>query len=230
MGEIAVAIPAYNASSTVERVTREAMRHARRVVVVDDGSVDGTGQRAASAGAEVLAHPDNRGKGAALRTAFAALAGDGMDAIITLDADGQHDPADIPRFVEAYRAGGADLIIGSRWTSFSGMSRGRRFGNRFSSKALAFFSGVDLPDSQSGFRLYSVPFLRRARLKGRAYELEMEAILAAAASGSRVETVPIRSPVVDGRDRSHFRPVRDTTRICACVVGFALRRAFGRKP
>ena len=229
MGEIAVVIPAYNASSTVEQVTREAMRHARRVVVVDDGSRDGTGGLAASTGAEVLTHPRNLGKGAALRTAFAALVEGATDAVITLDADGQHDPADIPRFVEAYRAGGADLIIGSRWTSFAGMSRGRRFGNRFSSRALAFFSGIRLPDSQSGFRLYSVPFLKRARLKGQAYELEMEAILAAAASGAKVETVPIRSPVADGRDRSHFRPVRDTYRICACVVGFALRRAVGRR-
>jgi glycosyltransferase involved in cell wall biosynthesis len=228
VGDIAVVIPAYNAASTVGPVAREAIRHAPRVVVVDDGSSDGTGRVAASAGAEVLTHARNLGKGSALRTAFDALSETGLDAIVTLDADGQHDPSDIPRFVETFRAAGADLIVGSRWTSFAGMSRGRRFGNRFSSAALAFFSGVKLPDSQSGFRLYSIPFLRQARLQGRAYELEMEAILAAAALGGRVETVPIRSPIADGRDRSHFRPVRDTARICACVVGFWLRRRFGR--
>ena len=229
MGDIAVVIPAYHAAGTVGRVAREAARYARRVVVVDDGSADGTAGAAASAGAEVLSHARNLGKGSALRTAFTALSEAGLDAVITLDADGQHDPADIPRFVEAFRAGGADLIVGSRWTSFAGMSCGRRFGNRFSSAALAFFSGVRLPDSQSGFRLYAMAFLRKAHLRGQAYELEMEAILAAAALDGKVETVPIRTPIVDGRDRSHFRPVRDTYRICACVVGFSLRRLLGRR-
>jgi glycosyltransferase involved in cell wall biosynthesis len=153
-----------------------------------------------------------------------------VDAVVTLDADGQHDPDDIPKLVESFRAGGVDLVIGSRWRDFSGMSPMRRFGNRFSSSALAFFSGLRIPDSQSGFRLYSMPFLRAARLKGEAYELEMEAILAAAALGRRVRTVPISLLVADGRALSHFRPVRDTYRICACVVGFSLRRLVGRAP
>ena len=230
MGDIAAVIPAYNASATVGDVARGASRHLRRVVVVDDGSADGTAEQAKAAGAELLSHAKNLGKGTALRTAFAALSDSGLDAVITLDADGQHDPSDIPRFVEAFRTTGADLIIGSRWDSFIEMSRLRRFGNRFSSSALAFFTGLRVPDSQSGFRLYSYPFLRAARLKGEAYELEMEAILAAAALRRKVETVPIRLLVADGRDRSHFRTVRDTWRICACVVGFSMRRFIGRVP
>jgi len=225
--DIVAVIPAYNASATIAAVVRKAFAHLARVVVVDDGSSDGTGELARGAGAEVLQHASNQGKGAALRTAFAHLSPSGAAGVVTLDADGQHDPDDIPVLVEAFRQG-ADLVIGSRWTVFSEMSAGRQFGNRFSSSALAFFTGLKLPDSQSGFRLYSLPFLRSAKLKGKAYEMEMEAILAAAALGSTVRTVPISLLVADGRSLSHFRPVRDTTRICVCVVGFSLRRFLRR--
>ena len=230
MGDIAAVIPAYNAAASIAAVVSGTSRYLSRIVVVDDGSTDDTTQQARAAGAEVLAHPRNRGKGAALRTAFAALGVAGLDAIITLDADGQHDPSDIPRLVEAFRSTGADLIIGSRWDEFGGMSRLRRFGNRFSSSALAFFTGLRVPDSQSGFRLYSLPFLSSVRLTGEAYEMEMEVILLASASGKRVETVPIRLLVADGRNRSHFRGFRDTFRICACVVGFSFRRLWGKVP
>ncbi|MCI0568645.1 MAG: glycosyltransferase family 2 protein [Acidobacteria bacterium] len=230
MGDIVAVIPAYNASLTISAVVRKARAHLSRVYVVDDGSTDDTADRARRAGAQVLTHSRNRGKGAALRTAFAELARTGVDAVVTLDADGQHDPDDIPRLVESFRASGADLIIGSRWQAFSEMSRPRRFGNRFSSSALAFFTGLHVPDSQSGFRLYSTPFLQSARLKGEAYELEMEAILVASSSGRKVQTIPISLLVPDGRALSHFRPVRDTYRICACVVGFSLRRLLGKAP
>lgn len=230
MGDIVAVIPAYNASRTIAAVVRKARLHLPRVVVVDDGSTDDTAEQARLAGAQVFSHPRNRGKGAALRTAFAELAPTEVDAVVTLDADGQHDADDIPRLVESFRAAGADLIIGSRWQDFSGMSSMRRFGNRFSSAALSFFAGVRIPDSQSGFRLYAMPFLRSARLKGEAYELEMEAILAASAQGRKLRTVPISLLVADGRALSHFRPVMDTYRICACVVGFSLRRLLGRTP
>ena len=228
MGEIAAVIPAYNASATVASVVRKASEHLSRVVVVDDGSTDDTAEQARAAGAEVLSHAKNLGKGTALRTAFSALSESGLDAVITLDADWQHDPDDIPRLLEAFRNTGADLIIGSRWTDFSEMSSLRRFGNRFSSSALAFFTGLRIPDSHSGFRLYSMPFLQSTPFKGEAYELEMEAILLASAQGRRVQPIPISLLVADGRALSHFRPVRDTYRICACVVGFSLRRLFGR--
>jgi glycosyltransferase involved in cell wall biosynthesis len=230
MGDIVAVIPAYNACVTISDVVRKTRAHIPRTLVVDDGSTDDTAEQARRAGARILSHPQNRGKGAALRTAFAELAGSGVDAVVTLDADGQHDPNDIPRLVEAFRAGGADLIIGSRWQDFAAMSPLRRFGNRFSSRALAFFTHLRIPDSQSGFRLYAMPFLQSARLKGEAYELEMEAILMASALGGNVQTVPISLLVADGRALSHFRPVRDTYRICACVLGFSVRRLLGRVP
>jgi glycosyltransferase involved in cell wall biosynthesis len=230
MGDIAAVIPAFNASATVADVVRGASRHLSQVLVVDDGSTDDTASRARQAGARVLSHLQNRGKGAALRTAFSELSGRGLDAVVTLDADGQHDPDDIPKLVELFRRNAADLIIGSRWTMFSQMSRLRRFGNHFSSSALAFFTGLRIPDSQSGFRLYSSSFLKSAHFQGEAYELEMEALLTASIQGKTVQWVPITLLVADGRALSHYRPVRDTLRICSCVLGFSMRRLLGRLP
>ena len=229
MADFAAVIPAYNAAATIQEVVRRTAAILPRVLVVDDGSTDGTRLRAEEAGARVLSHPANRGKGAALRTAFEALEHEPLDAVVTLDADGQHDPGDIPLFLDAFRRSRADLIVGARNSDFSSMSRGRRFGNRFSSSALRFFSGLRLPDSQSGFRLYSMSFLRKVKARRHAYDAEMELLLRAAAGGFRVESLALRRFVADGRAGSHFRPWLDTCRICACVVGFSLRRRLPGK-
>jgi glycosyltransferase involved in cell wall biosynthesis len=227
MTDLAVVIPAYNAAATLGAVVRGAREQGLPVVVVvDDGSTDATRAEARRAGARVLAHAGNRGKGAALATAFAALRGEDLAAVITLDADGQHDPRDIPRLRDAFRRTGAGVVIGSRAGAFSTMPPARRLGNRFSCRALALFAGLRLPDSQSGYRLYSTDFLHSLQLRGQAYDAEIEILLLAAAGGVKVESVPVGVPVPDGRSRSHFRPFRDTFRICARVVGFALRRSL----
>jgi glycosyltransferase involved in cell wall biosynthesis len=220
----AAVIPAYNAAATVGSVVRGARAVLSEVLVVDDGSTDTTSLRAEEAGARVVAHGVNRGKGAALRTAFEDLRGRDLEGLITLDADGQHDPAEIPLLQQAYRLTGADLVIGSREQSFAAMSSARRFGNRFSSSAFAFFSGLRLPDSQSGFRLYSQSFLRSVTVRCNAYDAEMELLLKAVAGGFRVKSVALGNVVADGRAGSHYRPWRDTFRICRCVVGFWARR------
>src|SRR6266850_4878677 len=222
-------IPAFNASTTIGSVVAGTLRHVRRVLVVDDGSTDDTAARARAAGAELVRHPENLGKGAALSTAFERLLATGpFDAAITLDADGQHDPDDIPAFVDLYRRTGAALIVGSRDRDFAGMWGPRRAMNRFSSASLRIFSGVDLPDSQSGFRLYDAAFLGRLRLVGRRYEAEMEALMRAAEWRMKVTSVPIHLRVVDGRATSHYRPLRDTVRIVDTVLRQWLRRRFAR--
>jgi len=219
---IAALIPAFNAGDTIGEVVIGARRHADRVMVVDDGSTDGTGSRAAAAGAELVSHQGNRGKGAALKTGFGLLVAAGAEAVITLDADLQHDPDDIPLFREAFEQRHADLIIGSRQAGFDGMSRGRRFGNRFSCGALEFFTGLELPDSQSGFRLYAADFLRNLELRRHAYDAEMEVLLRAARGRRRIENIPISSHAVDGQPTSYFRPWLDTYRICRTVVFFSV--------
>ena len=220
-----VVIPALNAQATIGPVVAAARRHAPRTIVVDDGSVDGTGETARRAGAEVIRHASNLGKGAALTTAFEALqaerraarpggaeAGRVLQAVITLDADGQHDPDDIPAFV------------GSRDRHFAEMWGPRRAMNRFSSASLRFFTGANLPDSQSGFRLYDAGFLEGLRLSGRRYEAEMEALMEATARRLPIASVPIRLRFADGRATSHYRPLRDTFRIIGTVLRLWMRR------
>jgi glycosyltransferase involved in cell wall biosynthesis len=219
---IGVVITAFNAESTIGAVVTDALGHASRTLVVDDGSRDRTAAHARDAGAEVLRHERNRGKGAALRTGFSLLLEEGVSAVITLDADLQHDPADIPRFVEIFRKKAPDLIVGSRHDDFTGMTRARRFGNRFSSRALQFFTGLELPDSQSGYRLYAAGFLRDLPLRRSSYDAEMEALLHAARGGRRIERIRIRSGIVNGVPTSNFRPWLDTYRICRTVVWFSV--------
>ncbi|MGH9868665.1 MAG: glycosyltransferase family 2 protein [Candidatus Polarisedimenticolia bacterium] len=219
---IGLVIPAYNAGPTVAEAVRGGAKHLPRVVVVDDGSADDTAARAAQAGAEVIRHPANRGKGAALRTGFDRMARDGAEAVVTMDADLQHEPDQIPRLVEAWQAMQADLVIGSRQDHFEAMSRGRRAGNRFSCGALRFFTGLEIPDSQSGFRLYGDRFLRDLTLRRDGYDAEVEVLLQAARDRRRIACVPIRMSRPDGAAFSSFRPWVDTYRICRTVVHFSV--------
>jgi glycosyltransferase involved in cell wall biosynthesis len=217
-----VLIPAYRAAMTIEEVVRGALAHTSDVVVVDDGSPDATARRAASAGATAMRHARNLGKGAALATGFSDLIGRGVEAIITLDADAQHDPSDIPRFVDLWSRTSADVIVGARLDAFDGMSGARRFGNRFSCAAVSFFRGPSLPDTQCGYRLYGREFLSSVRFRRRAYDAEVELLMRAAKGGFRVEPLPIRVPAADGRATSHYRPWLDTYRMCRTVVFYSL--------
>ncbi len=215
-------IPAYDAAGTVAPVVAATALIVPEVLVVDDGSRDRTAEVARGAGARVLRLAVHRGKGAALRAGFAAAIAAGSSAVITLDADGQHEPSEIPRLIALWQETGASLVIGSRAHLESGMTRTRRFGNRFARRALTFFSGVEVPDAQSGFRLYDAALLRAVSLRGSRYELESEVIVRAARAGMRVASTPIRLAQVDGLATSHYRPWRDTARICAAVVATRL--------
>lgn len=208
-----VVIPALNANPTVARMVTESLAVAPEVLVIDDGSSDGTGEAATAAGATVVRHEVNQGKGAALRTAFAWALERGYGAVITLDADGQHVPAEIPRFIEHWRATGADLIIGSRRHLFSGMVRRRRMANIFSAKAISFAAGKKVDDPQSGFRLYSARLLKTITLEGSRFDAESEVIVRAGRAGLRIESIPIGLAFVDGLQTSHYRALTDTLRI-----------------
>lgn len=145
-------VPALDEAPRVGAVVEGARRHLP-VIVVDDGSLDGTADEARAAGAEVLRHPEPRGKGEALRTGFRHALDRGVEAVITLDGDGQHDPAEVPEFLEAWRATGADLVIGAR--DFRSMPPTRRVANILGRRVLRWATGVDVPDNRSGYRLVS---------------------------------------------------------------------------
>ncbi|HEU4401380.1 MAG TPA: glycosyltransferase family 2 protein [Candidatus Polarisedimenticolia bacterium] len=231
-------IPALDAAETIGAVVAGTRRHLARVIVVDDGSSDDTAARAGAAGAEVIRHPVNRGKGAALQSAFERLlaertaigpGGATFEGAVTLDADGQHDPDDIPRLVDLFRRERPAIIVGSRASYFEAMRGARRAMNLFSCASLRVFAGIDLPDSQSGFRLYDARFLEKVRLLGTRYEAEMEALMRAAGRGLAVISMPIQLRVVDGRPTSHYRALADTLRIVGTVLRLWLRRRLGRR-
>lgn len=217
-------IPAYDAADTVGEVVRGAKAFLSRTIVVDDGSSDTTSAEARSSGARVLRLDSNLGKGVALRTGFSLALSEGAEAVVTIDADGQHDPMEIPRLLRCWRETNAGIVIGSRATTYESMTPLRRFGNHFSRRAVSFFSGTAVADPQSGFRLYDARVLRCVRLRGARYELESEVIVKSARAGFVLESVDVRIPTVDGTQTSHYRPWRDTTRICLAVVLSRLRR------
>ena len=195
-------IPAYEEGPRVADVVRAASIHLP-VLVVDDGSIDDTGKRAEAAGATVIRQHPNQGKGAALRTGFRRALADGAAAVVTLDADGQHDPDEIPVFLDAWGRTGADLIIGRR--DFSRMPPSRQLANRLGARAMSWAVGRDIPDNQSGYRLLSRRLIERIADSHEAgFEFEIEMIATCLRSGFVLEWVPIRT--IYAGEPSHIRP------------------------
>ena len=215
---VLVIIPALNAERSVAAVVRDCKTVVSDVLVVDDGSADRTAEVAGEAGAQVVSHPVNRGKGAALKTGFAYALEHGFDAVLTLDADGQHLAREIPKFFAAREETGADLIIGGRAHLFGQMLPRRRFANRFSARCIAFASHTDVTDSQSGFRLYSAQLLRAIRLRGEGFDMESEVIVQAGQRKFKILSIPIDLGFVDGQSTSHYKPLVDTIRIAWTVI------------
>ncbi|HZF13150.1 MAG TPA: glycosyltransferase family 2 protein [Thermoanaerobaculia bacterium] len=221
---VAVAIPAYQAAPTVGEVVRGVLDAGSsglpilpEVLVIDDGSTDATAQVARQAGARVISLPKNQGKGNALAVAFADLFGRGATAVVTLDADGQHLPEEIPKLLAA-AAPDADLVLGVRDHLFTKMSRVRRASNRLSSRAISFAAGQPLADVQTGFRFYSRRLIERVGFPEARFEAESAVVVRAARAGFQVRTVPVKLAFADGRTTSHYRPLLDSLRIARAVT------------
>ncbi len=201
--DILALIPAYNEALRLGPVVAGALTYLP-VLVVDDGSADETAQVAEAAGATVLRQQHNQGKGAALKAGFQRAVDIGCQAVVTLDADGQHDPAELPAFLAAYKARQPDLIIGQR--DFRQMPPIRRLANWLGGKAFAWALGQPVPDNQSGYRLIS----RRLMLdmigsQEQGFEYEVEMIAVAVGKGYPIESVPIQT-IYTG-EGSHISPV-----------------------
>jgi len=209
--DVVAVIPAYDCFSSIGRVVAELRRHVARVVVVDDGSRDGTSRAAADAGAEVHRFEENRGKGAALSEGIRIALEADPAAVLLLDGDGQHDAADAPALLAAWDAGAGDLVVGSRMSRPEAIPAERYWTNRIGSRILSFMTGWEIEDSQSGYRLLSAELLRRMPLASRGYAVESEMLIKAAHRGARLAQVPIRTIYEGGP--SHYRPVLDTVRI-----------------
>jgi glycosyltransferase involved in cell wall biosynthesis len=208
-----ILIPAYNAEKTIPGVVQECLEHGLRVVVVDDGSVDATSAVVSGLPVMQLRHERNLGKGAALKTGFAWAVASGYDAVVTVDADGQHDASAIPALIASARSGRWGILIASRHTQFEQMAGLRKFWNRIGVWCIWKRTGFDITDSQSGFRYYSCDVVRNVSLESDGYDLEMEIMLKAWKRGYTVGSLPIAARVADGRATSHYRPFRDTVSI-----------------
>jgi len=218
---VACVIPALNAAPTLGSVVSGLHRAlpSAYVIVIDDGSVDdtyGVGTRVADA---TLRLPRNRGKGAALRAGFVVARERRADFVVTVDADGQHDPAFAPALVQALAS--ADLAIGARDSRAREMPVGRRLTNRLSAAAVSRCIGRPVADAQSGFRAMRADVLSDVAPRGDRYEFETEFLIMAAQQGHRIVFVPIPT-TYSGLVPSQFRPVRDSARIVGTLWRFAL--------
>jgi glycosyltransferase involved in cell wall biosynthesis len=197
-------VPAYNEAAGIAAVVAAA-REYLPVLVVDDGSGDDTASLAEAAGAQVLRQAPNQGKGAALKAGFRWAIEHAYAAALTLDADGQHDPHEIPGFLSAYWAQQVDLIIGQR--NFSHMPPSRRLANTIGRWSFSWAVGAPIPDNQSGYRLVSRRLMQALLESGeQGFELEVEMIAICVRRGYRLAWVPIRT--IYAGEASHIRPLQ----------------------
>lgn len=221
-----VVVPAYRESSRVGDTVRAIRKLCDTVIVVDDGSKDGTAEEARSAGADVIVHDRNRGKGVALETGFRRAQELNADVVITLDADGQHDPEDIPSFLRQYSSAGQEVIVGNRMANKGNMPLVRRWTNRLMSAFLSALMRQWVPDTQNGFRLYSIKALPFVKAESRGFAAESEQLLYLAYQGFQIGSVPVRT--IYGNEKSKIHPLRDTFRFFNMVARYYRHRSCNR--
>ena len=208
--QCAAVIPCFNEAAAIAKVVTAVRRQLPNVFVVDDGSTDGTAKLAAAAGAEIIRHPNNKGKGAALRIGLQHARDHGLAWALTMDGDGQHAPEDIPAFFACAERTGASLVIGDRLHRPAAMPWLRRQVNRWMTWRLAQFVRVPLADSQCGFRLIHLEAASRVQLVSNHFEIESEQLVAFVAAGCRVEFVPVQ--VIYKSHPSKIHPLVDSWR------------------
>jgi glycosyltransferase involved in cell wall biosynthesis len=227
----AALVPAFNAAASIGAVVTGTRPLLEPVVVVDDGSADDTAPRAAAAGAEVLRHSANQGKGAALVTGLRHLAAAGIERALTLDADGQHLPDQIPLLLAASDAAPEAIVVGVRRKEDFAIKRVARLGNWLADRLMRWVAAQPLPDTQSGFRVYPVVPTLALGTRGTRYDFETEVLLRAARSGMPVLGVPVAVYYPPVAERvSHYRPWADTLRIIRSVLHVLVGRDARRGP
>jgi glycosyltransferase involved in cell wall biosynthesis len=217
---VCIIIPAFNAENSIVEVVEEVRQQGFPLLVVNDGSTDATAECLDRLEVNSIRHCANLGKGAALRTGFAWALKNGFDGVITIDSDGQHDPTAIPLLASAAEDQAFDLLIASRSSQFREMAGLRKRWNRFGVWCFRKRTGFSIEDSQSGFRYYSARLLREVELVSEGYDMEMEILMKGWRQDFRIGSTPIAARVADGRATSHYRPVRDTWKICMTFLKY----------
>jgi glycosyltransferase involved in cell wall biosynthesis len=223
--QVVVVIPAYQAAATIRAViTRtQATVPPAQIIVVDDGSTDGTGDAGRGTGTTLITHPRNRGKGAALRTGIREATARGASVLVTIDADAQHPPEEIPRLLKPILEGRANLVLGARKRD-QAMPISRRFTNWLSATLASRIGGQPVRDAQTGFRAFTREVAERVQPAGDRYEYEANFLLDALRAGFRLVSVDV--PTIYGA-RSHFRAWGDTWRMARVFARHAGRIVAG---
>ena len=208
-------LPAYREEGRIGGVVTEVLKHGCDVVVVDDGSPDKGAEEAKAAGAIVLVHEVNKGKGVALETGFDYARKEGYDFVITMDSDGQHDPGDMAAMIKEHIEGGVPVVVGSRMWDTDKMPFVRRMTNRFMSWLLSREMGQRVPDTQSGYRLYAREVLGMLKVDSARFAAESEVLLALSDAGVKIGSSKIQ--VIYSDEKSKINPVQDTLRFFAML-------------
>lgn len=208
--KVAVLIPAYNVDRTISALVQRVKAKGLDVIVVDDGSADQTATLAKEAGADVLTHRKNKGKGASLIEGFGYILSKDYDAVITMDGDDQHSPEDIPQLINRSANPEVDMVVGNRMLSSKEMPPIRWITNNLTSFLISIICWRNMPDSQCGFRLIKKNLLRELNLISCNYEIESEMIIEAHSKGFKIEFVPVAA--IYARQISRINPVIDTIR------------------
>jgi glycosyltransferase involved in cell wall biosynthesis len=212
----AAVIPALDESGSIARVVEGLRGTVDHVIVVDDGSSDQTAERARAAGAEVIVHRANLGKGHAVRTGLARVLEGEFTHVLLLDGDMQHLPEEAAALMARAVRADADVVLGQRRFDPDKMPPARYYANKIGSRVLSWFVGIPVEDTQCGFRVFRVDALRGLHLNATKYEIETEMLIKVRRRGGRVETVPVTA--VYAGQKSKLRPVPDTTRTCFLAV------------
>lgn len=229
VSDYVLVIPAYNEAATIRTIASAALQFVHQVIVVDDGSSDNTAGCLDGLPVKILRHSHNRGKALSLRHGFAKALENSITGIVTMDGDGQHNPADIPRLLAAAQRHPDRLIIGARLWNKSAIPPARYRANRFANFWIGWASGQYLEDSQSGLRIYPAELLRKLgaiSLTTKSFVLESEILIEAARLGYSSVSVKVSTAYPQTARPSHFRPVRDIALITLMVAGKLLARGM----
>jgi len=216
--DVAALVPAYLEHRTIAEVVRRTLPHVAEVLVVDDGSADDTTPLAEAAGARVIRHPRNRGKGAALKTGLQDLQEKNYTYVIMLDADGQHLPEEITSFIEEGNRRASALIVGSRMQDAAAMPLVRRMTNHFMSLFISAICRQSVPDSQCGFRMIHREIIPLLFCRSDAYDYETEMLFIVSRAGFAISAVPVTTVYAD--ETSKIRPLRDAVRFARLVTRY----------
>ncbi|HQU13144.1 MAG TPA: glycosyltransferase family 2 protein [Thermodesulfobacteriota bacterium] len=214
-------IPAFNAEETVGAVVKGALAFLETVIVCDDGSTDDTARVAREAGAHVIRLPENHGKGHCLRLLFAEARKRGFDVVIALDSDGQHDPADIPRFLDAHRTDPGAVIVGSRMADEEGIPVHRKNSMLIARFYVCLAANRYIDDTQCGYRLYPLSVVESVALHKERYVMETELLLKAGDSGIPIRSLPVPAVYLPDQ-KTHFRSVPDVAAISVYVISYIM--------